>query len=391
MAGTIIDYIRKYGNYSFAELPMNDVDSLVLCQLSYLKYDGMVSTVWENGPFISLKAIAEREDCYKLFADERYAKVNRQLFRAAVEGKRYCNTRLNCYINLVEKQMETQFSAITFLLEDGTVYIAFRGTDETIVGWKEDFNMAFLSPIPGQMYSAKYLNMVTAKLHKPFYVGGHSKGGNLAVYGAMCCLPVVQKQILKVYNMDGPGFRPEVLERCGYKRIEERVVKILPRSSLIGMIFERDIRYITVESNRLGLAQHDPYTWLIEENHFSVVDDIYSARRLMDNAINEWILSLEEQQLRLFVDTLYQVITASRVESLLELTTDWKGSIGRIISAFKEVDEQTAAILKKILLALFDITKTMVKEEVGMVINRKHAPQKSKRQKEKAMELRIRL
>lgn len=365
MTGTMIEYLNKYGDCPLTEMPLNDVDSLILCQLSYLKYDGMVSDVRGTGPSISLKEIAAHADFDKMFSDTRFEKQNRELFQGAISGRRFCNMRLNCYINMVEKEWETQFSAVTFLLEDGTIYVAFRGTDETIIGWKEDFNMAYLSPIPGQSFSVKYLNMVMSRLHCPFYVGGHSKGGNLALYSAMNCIPDVQRRIQKIYNMDGPGFRPEVLESCSYEKIEDRVVKILPRSSMIGMIFEKGIHYQVVESNRLGLMQHDPYTWLVKDAEFVHVDDIYESRRFMDNTINEWILSLDEQQLRTFVDTLYQVVSASQAEDLIEFTADWKKSMNGIVAALKEVDGQTARMLKKIIKSLFEIAGNRVKAEMG--------------------------
>ena len=157
MAGTVIEYLQKYGDISFREKPLNDVDSLALCQLSYLKFDGMVSDVRHNGPSVTLREIAERPDVDKLFGDVRFEKENRALFEGMLSGRRFRDMKLNCYINLVEKEWETQFSAITFILDDGTLFLAFRGTDETIIGWKEDFNMAFLSPVPGQEYSVKYV------------------------------------------------------------------------------------------------------------------------------------------------------------------------------------------------------------------------------------------
>lgn len=363
MAGTVIEYLEEYGGYSLEEMMLNDVDSLILCQLSYLKFDGIVPDVRRGGYSVTLAEIARHADYEKLYADERFAKSNRALFEGMLKSRRFGELRLNCYINLVETEWETQFSAVTYLLEDGTLYIAYRGTDETIVGWKEDFNMAFLNPVPGQAYSVKYLNMVTSRLKSRFYIGGHSKGGNLAVYAAMKCTEEVRSRILKVYSMDGPGFRPEVLQECHYERIEDRVVKILPHSSLIGMLFEKDIHYQVVESKTFGLAQHDPYTWLVEGEDFVRVEDIYESRRMMDNTLNEWILSLNEQQLRTFVDTLYQVISASKAENLIEFTADWHKSMNGIIGALKEVDEQTARILREIIKSLFDIAAVRMKEE----------------------------
>ena len=365
MAGTVIEYLQKYGDISFREKPLNDVDSLALCQLAYLKFDGMVSDVRHNGPSVTLREIAERPDVDKLFGDVRFEKENRALFEGMLSGRRFRDMKLNCYINLVEKEWETQFSAIAFILDDGTLFLAFRGTDETIVGWKEDFNMAFLSPVPGQEYSVKYVNMVTGWLHQPFYIGGHSKGGNLAVYSAMKCAPFVQKRIQKIYSLDGPGFRPEVLKECHYNAIEGKVVKLLPHSSMIGMIFERDIHYRVVESNSHGLLQHDPFSWLVEEDHFVDVGDIYESQKIMNEALNEWILSLNEEQVRTFVETLYQVISASQAEDLITFTADWKKSMNAVATALKEVDDQTAEMLRGIIRSLFEIAKVKVREELA--------------------------
>lgn len=362
--GTILDYLREYGNISFQEMPMTEVDSLILCQLAYLKFDGMVPEPEENGKSVTLKSLKKHPDFDKLFADVRYEEVNRELMGGMLAGKRFSGMKLNNYVNVIEKQWETQFSAVTCTLNDGVVYVAYRGTDETIVGWKEDFNMAFLSPVPGQEYSVRYLNAVAEKIRGPFYVGGHSKGGNLAVYSAMNCAPEIRDRILGVFCMDGPGFRPEVLERCHYDRIADRVTKILPHSSLVGMLFESDMHFQVVESKTFGLAQHDPYTWRVEENHLKHVDDIYESRKRMDNTLNTWILSLDEQQLRTFVDTLYQVISASRADNLIEFTAEWKRSMNGIVAALKEVDEETVKILKEVIKALFDIAGAQMKEEV---------------------------
>ncbi len=356
MADTIIGYVKRYGDYTFMEKPMNDVDSLALCQFCYLKFDGMVPFVTENRKSVSLQEIASHKDFENLFSDERYEKDNRALFEAMINSRRYRRMKLNCYINIVETEWETQFSAVTFLLEDGSIYIAYRGTDETIVGWKEDFNMAFESPVPGQAYAVKYLNMVTGRLNNRFYVGGHSKGGNLAVYAAMNCPSQVQERILKIYSMDGPGFRREVLEKCRYEAVEDKIVKILPHSSMVGMLFETTPVYKVVESKTFGLLQHNPYTWLIEGDDFLYVKGLYESRRLFDEAMNEWVMSLNDTQRKMFVDTLYQVVSASKAENLIDLTADWKKSMNGMVSALKEVDDETKRAVKQIIRTLFEIS-----------------------------------
>ncbi|MDE5802525.1 MAG: DUF2974 domain-containing protein [Lachnospiraceae bacterium] len=371
LAGTIIEYIKEYGDYTFLEKPMNDVDSLALCQFCYLKFDGMVPLVTENKKSVTMQELMAHEDYEKLYADERFEKNNRALFEAMIHSRRFKTLKMNCYINIVETEWETQFSAITFFLEGGTMYIAYRGTDETIVGWKEDFNMAFQSPVPGQAYAVKYLNMVTGKLHNRFYLGGHSKGGNLAVYAALNCSEQVRERIVKIYSMDGPGFRREVMEGCQYEQIADKIVKILPHSSLIGMLFETSPHVKVVESKTFGLLQHDPYTWLIKEDDFICVKGLYKSRQYSNETLNQWLEALDEKQRRIFVDTLYQVVSASKAENLIELSADWKKSMNGMISALKEVDDETKQALRAIIKALFDIALERMK------------PQKSKQKRVK--------
>lgn len=364
MAKNIIRYVEEYGDYTFTEKPLNDVDSLILCQFSYLKFDGIVPLVTENSKSISLRQLEAHEHFEDLFQDDLFEKNNRALFQAMVKSKRYRSMKLNCYINIVEKEWETQFAAITFILEDGSIYLAYRGTDVTIVGWKEDFNMAFMDPVPGQEYSVKYINMVTGRWSNSFYVGGHSKGGNLAVYAAMNCKSAVRNRILKIYSMDGPGFRPEVLERCPYGEVSKRIVKILPHSSLVGMLFEWDNNYQVVESRSMGLLQHDAYSWLVEEDHFVYVKQIYEGRMMMDNTINEWVLSLDAKEVKVFVDTLFNVVSATEADNIIQIAANWKKSMERMKLAIKDVDEETSKMLKEIIKSLFVLLRIRMKQSM---------------------------
>ncbi len=365
MADTIIGYVTKYGEYTFEEKPLNSVDSLALCQLCYLKFDGMVPLVTESRKSVTLRDLENHKDFDKLFSDERFAKDNRALFQAMKNSRRFRNMKMNCYINIVEVKWETQFSAITFLPDNGDMYVAYRGTDETLIGWKEDFNMAFQFPVPGQAYAVKYLNMVTEKLPHDFYMGGHSKGGNLAVYAGMNCIKPVQERIRKIYSMDGPGFRKEVLKDYNYSAIEDRIVKILPHSSLVGMLFETFPHIKVVESKAFGLLQHNPFTWLVEGDDFVYVKGLYETRKFADDTLNEWVLSLNENQQKAFVDTLYQVVSASKAENLIELTNDWKKSMNGIVSALKEVDGDTKRTLKQMMKLLFEIAFERMKKGSG--------------------------
>ena len=361
---TILEYIERYSDCTFEEMPFNDVDSLILCQLAYLKFDGIVPSVNSLEDSVVLKDLPQMEGYERIFSDVRYEKPNRALMKGLLESKRFRTLKMNCFIDMVEREWEMQFSAITYILENGPVYVAFRGTDENMVGWKEDFNMVYLAPVPAQEYSVKYLNTVASRVRCPFIVGGHSKGGNLAIYSAMYCKPQVREKITKVYSMDGPGFRPETLEAGDYVSLADRVVRILPHSSLFGMIFAADLSYRVIESKSIGIAQHDPYNWIVKEDHFMPVKKIYGTRMQMDNALNAWLLSLNEEQVRVFGDTMYHVMLASKTDNLIDLTADWKKSVNGIITAMKEVDEDSKKVLKEVMRAFFEIAANQMKEEV---------------------------
>lgn len=365
MKETILGFLREYGDITFDEMGLSEADSLILCQLAYLKFDGMVPGFMEDKEGVTLYDLSVSPARERLFSDERHAVDNRELFGLLAGGKRYSNLRLNYYVNMIEKKEESQFSAITYMTENGIYYIAFRGTDETIVGWKEDFNMAFISPVPGQYYSARYINEAAKRFDGRFYVGGHSKGGNLAVYAAMNCNRAVQDRIIRIYDMDGPGFRPAVLEKDGYGEVEERVSKFIPHSSLVGILLEWNMHFEVVASKNFGLLQHDPYSWLFDGTRLVRVDDIYEKRRMMGNALNEWILSLDEKQLRTFTETLFAVIGASEAEDINELTLEWKKSIYMSIAVMREIDEETRDILKEMFKSLLEIVGEHVKQEVA--------------------------
>lgn len=389
--GTVLDYLKEYGDYTLAEKPFGEVDSLILSQFSYLKFDEMVPRLQDKPvqtdvpdkprqkdmpdetvrqadmaeyAAISLDEIFRHEKYDSLYGDERYRRDNTALFLGMYGSKRFHHTKIMNYVNQIDLAAEMQFSAVTFVLPDGMVYVAFRGTDETIVGWKEDLNLAFSEPVPGQLMSVEYLNRAAKTFAGEFCVGGHSKGGNLAVYAAMNCKKEVRERIVTIYDHDGPGFRPEVKAQGAYEEIEGRIRKTVPRSSLVGMLLYSEGEYEVVESRTIGLAQHNPYTWLVKEDAFLIVKDIRIGRKFMDESLNQWIISLSQEEMHTFVDTFYQVLLASETDNLIDFTANWMKSLHRIRLALKEIEPETEKVIRQILRALFDIISTNMKERL---------------------------
>ena len=361
----ILDYLDWRGDLQISERGFNEVDNLLLAELCYLDFGGIVPPGFDAP--VPLQEAMRRYDVLRehesmgVLVPDQIPELGRRMAASA----RFSGLLLCGYENKIDDETQTQFSALTLLLPDGTAYVAFRGTDDTIVGWKEDCLLTVMDEIPAQRDAVEYLTWAASVYPGKIAVGGHSKGGNLAVYSGMKCAPFVQKRIQKIYSLDGPGFRPEVLKECHYNAIEGKVVKLLPHSSMIGMIFERDIHYRVVESNSHGLLQHDPFSWLVEEDHFVDVGDIYESQKIINEALNEWILSLNEEQVRTFVETLYQVISASQADDLITFTADWKKSMNAVVTALKEVDDQTAEMLRGIIRSLFEIAKVKVREELA--------------------------
>lgn len=360
--GTILDYLKEYGDYTLAELPFSEVDSLALSQFAYLKFDDLVPVPGEDQPMVSLHELLHHDEYDRLYGDERYREDNTALFLSMYHSKRFGGMRVWNYVNLIDLETETQFSAVTFLLPSGVCYVAYRGTDETIVGWKEDFNLAFSDPVPGQCMSVEYLNRAADRIEGPFYVGGHSKGGNFATYACMKCDDEVRQRILAIYDHDGPGFRPEVRSRCAYDEIADRIHKTIPHSSLVGMLLYTEGSYRVVESRTIGLAQHNPYTWLVTDDHFQIVSELYAGRKFWDETLNHWILSLTQEQLHAFVDTFYQVVCASETDNLIDFTANWFQSVQKISVALKEIDPQTGKVIVRIMKSLFEIASLHAKK-----------------------------
>lgn len=362
--GTIIDYVREYGCYTFEKKPFNEVDSLVLSQLSYLKFDGLAPELSEHKKAVSIGYLNQHAQRDKLFADKRFADNNYALFTALCGSLRFGKMRMNYYVNEVDTEKEVQFSAIVFYLGKGCTYVAYRGTDETIVGWKEDFNLAFQTPVPGQLKSVDYLKKAAWRIRGSFYVGGHSKGGNLAVYAAMNAAPRLQKRIVEVYSHDGPGFRPEILASADFDRIAGKIRKIVPQSSFIGMLLQSQEQYQVIESAGFGLLQHDPFTWIVERNTFQRADKIYEGRLFLDETLNEWILGMEEAQIQFFVDTLYQVVSEAEIDNLIDFTDRWKENVNALIEALKDLDDVSKKMMGQIVKSLFEFLSFRAKQEM---------------------------
>lgn len=366
--GNILDYIKEYGHFDFTEKPFNDVDGLILSQFSYLKMDGIVPEVGTSLPPIELRDIAVHDRLEEMFSDERYAKNNREFFNALVLTKRFGLLKLNHYINLISRRWEMQFSAVCVDLLNGTTCVIYRGTDETLIGWKEDFNMAFLTPIPAQIKAVDYLNYVAERISGDIIVGGHSKGGNLSVYAAMKCPKENRDRIIKILSYDGPGFLRETLEGSDFAQIKSRISKLVPGSSIVGMLLQTQEEYKVVECKKFGILQHDPFNWIVEEDDFVRRSDVNEAFLIQNMAITDWAVNTDPEKMRLVSDILLDVLVQSGVNDLNDLKKNHAELIKNFYQAIESIDDDEKEVIKTVAKGLGSSIVEKLKAQQSKVI-----------------------
>ncbi len=341
--GNIITYVREKGHLAFDELGFNEVDSLILSELSYLDFScctgGPVAFAMTIG---RLKEAGFHAGCPSNdYSPDRCA----ELFDALSESRRFRDVGVDFYVNEIDADEEKQFSAVTFRLSPRLHYIAYRGTDNTFVGWKEDLNMSFLEDIPAQKSALAYLERMAERMRSTWILGGHSKGGNLAVYAAMSAPPKVQKDVALVYDHDGPGFLDRVLRRPGFQVIRNRIYKTVPESAVVGLLLAEHEDYTVVESDARAIMQHDPFSWQVEDGDFVRAKDTDVLSKTTDRTLNNWLSTMDDETRRTFVDALYALIQATGATTLPELTENWRGNIPSVYLAVRQMDPKIRRLL----------------------------------------------
>ena len=309
------DYIAWRGDLSFEASPFNDVDNLIFSELAYVDMDGIAPAALFSG--ITVKDVYS---AYRLAKHDQSYLINDPYgaLKSAAASKRFGDVKIGKYVNTIDPERQIQFSAVTFFPGDGTAFVAFRGTDNTLVGWREDFNMTYLAKTAGQDEAANYLSEVIAGCGMPVRVGGHSKGGNFAVYAAAFCKPELREKILRVYSNDGPGFNASLSSKPEYVSILDRITKIVPDNSIFGMLLTAKEKLTVVKSSEKGFQQHNPYTWEVLGASF-VKAEMNSG--LVEDTVKNWTDSLTPEQCRVFSEAVFGALESAGVDTLHELNS----------------------------------------------------------------------
>lgn len=339
----LMDYLEWRGDLTFQESPLNEVDNLIFCLLSYVDLDGIVPAGQGSG--ITLRRAAAE------YFYVRPAYVNHPLgliipadiltlFRRMGHTRRFRDLILTDYVNEISEVRETQFSALTVRVSNEELFVAFRGTDDTIVGWKEDFMLSAQDHVPAQTMATRYLNQLELTPDTILYVGGHSKGGNLAVWGAVHTEERVQDRIRIVFSNDGPGFSEGTVKSDAYRNLSSRIHVYLPEDSLVGLLLEHDEAYTVVRSNRKGLFQHDGLSWEVMGGGFLRAEALSSKGIHNDTVVREHIASMTREERQEFIRLVFSLLESTGAKTLTDLHRGGTKIALTMIKTYRELPKE---------------------------------------------------
>ena len=337
----LLDYLDWRGDLSFSAAPFCEVDNLILSLLSYPDYSPLLLEQDRVGlpleklvPLYFAHRPRSQGGLGLLLGDKIF-----DLMERTAATPRFANVRVWGHRSRLDRERELQFSATTFSLGGGESFVAFRGTDDTLIGWKEDFNMTVSFPIPAQEEAAAYLAFVADSTADRLLLGGHSKGGNLAAYAAATCSDPVRERIVSVWSNDGPGFSREVLESPGYLAVKDRLHPLMPRSSVVGILFHWDPEPELLESNAAGALQHEGLTWQVLGNAFVRSPSQSRGSRQLDRSLHALLEEMDLPCRRQLIDDMFSVGQELGVDTLAELVAE-----GRRRQSFKAISAKLTGI-----------------------------------------------
>ena len=338
----MLDYLVWRGDIPLSVVPWGGVDGLICAQFSYLDFHGGQDTKgWTLEELNRIDAL--QEGTSNSFAGRK------AVFQKMAESARFSETRMHHAIALTDPEIEMQFSAMCLDLPDGTTCVAFRGTDNTIVGWREDFNMAYQTRVPAQEAATLYLTRAAGLSDRPLRIVGHSKGGNLAVYASACVSKKIQKRIESIWSYDGPGMNREMSQTEGFGRIRERIHSYVPQTSIIGMLMDYYEPYTVVHSTASGISQHDPMTWQIYGPQFVTQPNVDQTAKVTRDTLHNWLQNSTPEQRADFVDVLFQLVDTTKATRMSDLTGEKFRSLLTMVGNRKEVNPEARRVFNRLM------------------------------------------
>lgn len=357
----LFDYLEWRGDLGFEIDPVNEVDSMIFSQLSYLDFSQV-----DGGMCLQKSCEAYfKSDLRKSIKVSAFIEKIESLFKKMALTTRFKDVVISDYADRYNIKNQSQFSATTFLLGEDDIFLAFRGTDDSLIGFKEDFNMSFSREVPGQKEAVKYLNTTMEKYPQKVYVGGHSKGGNFAVYSVLGLDKEKRSRIVRVYNFDGPGFCSELTKTKEYIETSKLVKKFMPKDSIVGILMYHNEDAIVVDAKgSTGFIQHDGFNWRIRGKKFIVSDEFSNNSIFLDRAAKKWITSYTDEEKARFVDEMYEIIkSATKVERIGQINENALFLVVKLLRSISELDQEKKSMMQSIILSFIEDSSEHRKSE----------------------------
>ena len=343
----VFDYLAWRSDLTFEQAPLNEIDGLIFSRLSYLQLDKIVGHAFDKPITLALC-------CEKYFKTTTLAKQknDERLLKTLAKLPRYREILISGFKNEINPSAEQQFCALTFSWQDQHV-VAYRGTDDTLIGLKEDFNMSFMPTVPCQITGLKYFTHATQALKGDFYLVGHSKGGNIALFSALFCSENTFSHLKHVYSFDGPGFSQEILRKADFKKLKPLISAYIPQSSIIGLLLTHLENYTIVHSNQTSIMQHDLYSWEICAPHgFLLETSLETSSLFIDQTLKDWLNLVSPDKRKAFINVVFEVLNATEATSLQELTAKKLTTAKTLLTHSTKLDKKQRQLILNLLSSL---------------------------------------
>lgn len=343
----LIDYLEKVENLTFDQEPLNILDKVCINEIGYLTYEKWLTASDLKKP-INLHDFAEGKE---LNPDYSFmvTKERVELAEAIVRSRRFASLSLSDYRSVLDKEVEKQFAAMIFSLPELDYHqLVFRGTDDSVIGWKEDFQLTYSREIPAHRSALAFLSEHLPNLSGHIAVSGHSKGGNLALYSAVQSSTALREQIAELLLLDSPGLMKSLLEKPSYQELKARMTVIRPQDSVVGVMlyWERSAQLVAAEG--IGFAQHNALSWEVDlaTNDFVHEDQPTEMSQRLEETFQEWIETLPNQELKQVCDLVFDTILDSGIESLDDIGIQALPQIGQMLQEFGNLSDQQKKVLQ---------------------------------------------
>lgn len=362
----LLTYIDEVKDLSFYDQEAGPVDFLALTEIAYLPYDQILTDQFDSRDCLTLNQLAQAY--FDHYGDRLVSTIvtkNRlKLLKQMSESKRFRHIKAFAYVNDYSLDLQKQFAALIFRFKQGEFLLVFRGTDDSLIGWKEDFHMTYMKEIPSQLAAQSYLTQALERLDGHISLSGHSKGGNLALFAASQLPTSLQDRIVSLTTYDSPGLHRDLITSKGYQAIRQRISAFIPQDSVVGMMLDTPEETKVIYSRALGLLQHDTFSWEIKENRFVPRQAVSLSSRQTDQTLTSWTSQLSEQELKDFFDSFFGLFLTIGVERLGDLHDNTPQKIKALHRAFHQLPEEEKTLLLKFSRRLFDTYFQVIRDSL---------------------------